>query len=410
MLVVCAVCTEKDQQTSPRTIKVIREPYLQSTIADSVSIIWRTDLGSKCSVRYKKMDEQEWHQHSGMVDQINDRVYENIVTIKDLKKGQRYLYEIFTDGQHLRSEKKYYFNSTVAPTDLAFSFFAVGDIGEAVENGGKPDLLSQAISQRNGDYSLGLLLGDIVYPRGESKGYDVHLFPYFADIFSTTTMWPVPGNHDWGSDFETNYAAQWKLPGNEHYYSFNHGNIHFIGLDSKNGEFYDSDNQFCWLQQDLKDAHGNYDWILVFLHHNGKSCTYKDDYQAVIDLYPLFEEYQVDLVLNGHAHTYERLKPMDGTGAPIRLVEQKNGQQVYRNIDGFISITVGSGGKLRGVGTDPTPYEPDPDSCIYPDLVAAYHHTWAFMELQVNGTELNGNAIDVQNGKILDSFLIIKSE
>jgi hypothetical protein len=40
--------------------------------------------------------------------------------------------------------------------------------------------------------------------------------------------------------------------------------------------------------------------------------------------------------------------------------------------------------------------------------VAAYAHTWAFLELKVNGKELSGEAINTEDGELVDSFMIKK--
>lgn len=404
-LYACTSKPEKDQ--GGLTIQLQRFPYLQAAQADSISILWRTDIGTQCEVKYRLKKADKWMKTTGKLISRNDSVRENMVTIKGLRNGETYLYKVFTDGQELALGKDLQFKSALRPTDSVFTFYAAGDIGESVEDGGTPDKLAQAIWERNPSYHHGLLLGDIIYPIGESAGYDIHLFPYFQDVFSRSTAWPIPGNHDWGSDIETNYAQQWKLPGNEHYYSFDQGNVHFIGLDSKNGEFYEFGTQVAWLENDLKKAQGNYDWIVVFLHHNGKSCTYKDDYEAVVSLYPLFAQYNVDLVLNGHAHTYERLKPMNGMGEVVQIPDVDHNS--YHNPEGFISITAGSGGKLRGVGSDPKAFTPDPSNCQYPDLVAAYDHTWAFLEIAVKGRTISAKTISVQNGEVLDAFVINKT-
>ncbi|MEQ6120310.1 metallophosphoesterase [Reichenbachiella sp. MALMAid0571] len=403
----CKSSSKENNHKEKTKVTLQRMPYLQSALADSISILWRTNLGSECLVKYQLKQGGGWQQQAGVILSKNDLVQENIVTIKGLERGQVYAYSIYTDGMQLASNKDLQFRTALASTDSVFTFFAAGDIGESVEDGGTPDKLAKTMWERNSAYDLGLLLGDIIYPIGESAGYDIHLFPYFKDVFSRTTVWPIPGNHDWGSDIETNYAEQWKLPGNEHYYSFDQGNVHFIGLDSKKGEFYEYEKQKSWLEDDLKKAQQNYDWIVVFLHHNGKSCTYKDDYDAVVSLYPLFDQYNVDLVLNGHAHTYERLKPMNGKG---KVANQQKNHDLYQDTEGFISITAGSGGKLRGVGSDPTAYTPDPSNCKYLDLVAFYNHTWAYLEIAVNGKILDAKTISVQNGEVLDSFVIKKSK
>ncbi len=405
LLFACDFSAKKS--ASGKAVVLQRFPYLQSAQADSLSILWRTSVGAASKVRYKATGAADWQEQSGTVKVINDTTVENLVTLRGLQYGTTYAYQVLTDGQQLADGEELRFRSSVSPTDSVFVFFAAGDIGEAVEDGGTPDKLGKTMWAHNSDYQLGVLLGDIIYPDGQAEGYDQHLFPYFKNVFARTPVWPVPGNHDWGSDYETNYALQWKLPGNEHYYSFDQGKVHFVAIDTKMGGLYNYDEQVAWLRSDLAAAQGKYDWLIVFLHHNGKSCTYKNDYEGVVSLYPIFDQYNVDMVLNGHAHTYERLKPMNGKG---EVATQQTDHSSYLDPEGFISITAGSGGKLRGVGTDPKPFTPDPSNCKYPDLVAHYHHTWAYLEVEVSGKTLKARTVAVQDGTILDSFEVRKTK
>ncbi len=338
----------------------------------------------------------EWASTEGITRRTNTGVIENEVTLTGLNPNKKVEYQIFTDGQELLKDQSLYFTSPVAVTDSVFSFYAVGDIGEPIEEHGTPDQLGIALSQYVDSFQFGLLLGDIIYPDGKSAVYDQNLFQYFREVFPYVPVFTVLGNHDWHEP-EDNYMQEWKLPGNEHYYSFDHGKVHFIGLDTKNGEMYDYDRQIAWLKNDLANRREDLDWTIVFLHHNGKSCTYKHDYEGVVSLYPIFAEYGVDLVLNGHAHTYERLNPMNGEGEVVSSPDS-----------GFISITVGSGGKLRGIGSDPNPWTPEPDSCRYPGLVAAYVHDWAFLSLEVDGKRLTGRAITTSDFQVVDAFEIGK--
>ncbi|PTB97414.1 hypothetical protein C9994_02900 [Marivirga lumbricoides] len=382
---------------------IARKPYLQSAIADSLTILWRTNEGSSCSVAYKLKSSTEWKYQKGQIRKTNTGFIENEVVLHELSPSTTYEYKIFTDNLSLAESETYYFKAPLASNTKSFSFFAVGDIGEPIEEGGTPDKLAKALAPYKDSVNFGLLLGDIIYPDGRSKDYDVNLFDHFGGVFPYVPVFTVLGNHDWHKP-ENNYMKEWKLPGNEHYYSFDKGSAHFIALDTKNGEMYDYKEQLEWLKQDLQKIPDTTQWRIVFLHHNGKSCTYKNDYEAVMSLYPLFEKYNVDLVLNGHAHTYERLNPMDGKGN----VKSSSNSIKYSSPKGFVSITVGSGGKLRGVGTDPTPFSPDPENCEYKGLVAAYAHKWAFLFLTIDGNQLRAEAISTENHKVLDSFSIEK--
>ena len=384
-------------------VELKRHPYLQSAEGDSLSVLWRTNTGSSASVSYRPSGEDEWKTAQGEIRSTNAGLIENEVLLSNLLPNTRYEYQILTNGNPM-SKDVYSFSSPRISSDSSFTFFAVGDIGEPVEEQGQPDILGNALARSVSQYDLGLLLGDIVYPEGESEMYDENLFKHFTEVFPYVPVYTVLGNHDWHEP-EDNYMQEWKLPNNEHYYSFDYGQVHFIGLDSKNGEFHQFEEQKKWLESDLKDVPQSAQWIVVFLHHNGKSCTYKDDYPKVVELYPIFEEYGVDLVLNGHAHTYERLNPMDGRG---EILQEFSGKSELENLPGFLSITIGSGGKLRGVGSDPTPFEPSAEDCRHPGLLAHAVHDWAYLELTVEGRRIRGRAIATNTLEVVDSFELSK--
>ena len=402
------VCSQNPTVTKENEsyLKLLRMPYLQCALSDSVSILWRTNYGNDCAVQYKSVDENEWQKQKGIVNITNNVTVENTVTLSGLKEGQKYNYRIFTDNTLLAPEKKFELKAHVSDKKTPFSFYAGGDIGQPLAKGGKQYLMAKTIMERPTTFDFGLLLGDIVYPNGESEGYDLHLFPYFEDVFSNAPVYAVIGNHDWHVDPEQNFRQEWKLPGNEHYYSFDYANTHFIALDSKEGDFYEHETQMEWFKTDLEEAQGKYDWIIVLIHHNGKSCTYKPDYEIVMDLYTLYEKYGVDLVLNGHAHTYERLNPMNGNGEVLEGSQDEIHN--YGEMDGFISITAGSGGKLYDKNGYSLTTNLDSLTCKYPNLVAAATHATQFLEVTISGKVLSAKSIETVNGEETDSFTIRK--
>ncbi|GAA0893440.1 hypothetical protein GCM10009122_31190 [Fulvivirga kasyanovii] len=401
-LILLIYCTTPTSEIKPL---LARKPYLQCALKDSLTILWRTDTGTVCKVAYKPATHGEWKSVEGNVRLTNTGVTENEVVLRNLEPNTSYRYKILTNDVNLLPDDTLWFRSPVSQKDSVFSFFAVGDIGEPIEEGGTPDRLAKALEPSVSTMNFGLLLGDIIYPDGKSEAYDSNLFRYFDGVFPYLPVFTLLGNHDWHEP-ENNYLQEWKLPNNEHYYSFDYAQVHFIGLDSKNGDFHEYEKQVEWLKNDLEAARGKANWIIVFLHHNGKSCTYKEDYANVVALYPLFEQYDVDLVLNGHAHTYERLNPMNGLGEVIP--EYIGSNQDYRAPQGFISITVGSGGKLRGIGSDPKPFTPDPENCRHKDLVAHADHLWAFLKISVNGKQLKGQSYATEDLHLIDEFMIQK--
>ncbi|MEL7122272.1 MAG: metallophosphoesterase family protein, partial [Bacteroidota bacterium] len=182
----------------------MRRPYIQSAIADSVSILWRTDIGDQCKVGYKQQGETDWKFVSGVNRLTNTEVIENEVTLKNLTPNKTYEYQIFTNEKQLLEDNTFSFPSPVGPNDSIFSFFAVGDVGEPVEEAGTPDKLGEVLSLYKDSYHFGVLLGDIIYPDGQSELYDSNLFQYFGGVFPYVPVFTILGNHDWHEP-ENNY-------------------------------------------------------------------------------------------------------------------------------------------------------------------------------------------------------------
>lgn len=125
------------------------------------------------------------------------------------------------------------------------------------------------------DVDFGLTMGDVVYDN--LAIYERHkTMMGLMDI----PQWYLPGNHD--INFESPNALfaneTYKLHFGPTYYSFNHGNVHFVALNNveyagQDKEFdddgsyrgYISDNQLYWLRQDL--SHVPHDKLIVIATH-----------------------------------------------------------------------------------------------------------------------------------------------
>jgi len=386
----------KPAYNKTNTVQLVRQPYLQNAFKDSISVLWITNKGEKAIVKYgTSMAMNKTALGNTLTDSLKVR---NTVTIKGLERGKKYYYAIYTDNKLLASGEDYFFKTESDKKNASFSFYAMGDIGEPVKKGGFPEITSWQIYNLKERPDFGLGLGDIIYPDGESSFADEYLFKPMEPILKNIPFYPALGNHDWHVNPDDNFIKEWKLPNNEHYYSFDYGNAHFIALDTRSGKMFDQKNQIAWFENDLKKAQGKYDWIFVYFHHNGITCTYKPEYKAVVDMYPLFTKYHVDLVLNGHAHTYERLLPFNKNGEVIETYNKPVNE--YKDIkEGFIQITTGAGGKLKSGWA--------PGQCDK-DIVAKATHTGHFTLININGKQLKLKAIASMGGAVLDSLIIQK--
>jgi 3',5'-cyclic AMP phosphodiesterase CpdA len=148
-----------------------------------------------------------------------------------------------------------------------------------------------------------------------------------GSLLSSTEFYPAVGNHDEPDDPGTLYFDQFELPGNERWYSVSVDGIRFIILDTvAMSDFADTGSaQFQWLEGELQAA-GAASTVAAVFHYPPYSTGSHGSYTELhTNLVPLFETWDVDLVLNGHDHNYERsllsgihYVVTGGGGAPLR--------------------------------------------------------------------------------------------
>jgi tetratricopeptide (TPR) repeat protein len=232
-----------------------------------------------------------------------------------------------------------------------------------------------------------LMLGDNAYDSGTDAQYQVGMFDVYQDFLASTFCWSTLGNHDAISATTSTqsgvYYDVFTLPvaaeggglpsGTEAYYSFDHGHVHFVCLDSMDSSRAATGAMMTWLTADL--AATDAAWIVAFFHHPpytagshdsddpGDSGGRMQDMREVA--LPILEAGGVDLVLCGHSHSYERSFLLDGhhgLGASLQpgMVldagdgrEQGDGAYAKASTgpapnEGAVYVVAGSAGKISG--------------------------------------------------------------
>jgi len=320
-----------------------RHPYPQNVQQTQVTLMWRTATPAAQTVQFGT----DTNFSSWMTESVLSTAHE--LTITGLEPGKVYRYRIVENGATVVEGEDYTFRTDAGRADTDFSFFFTGDVGE--DEMGQQHVTQAMIRRVSPRAEFGILPGDVVYPDGESSMYDSVLMKPWQPLLANTAMWPALGNHDWHVDPDSNFCKEWSLPNNEHYYSFNYGNAHFIALDTADGFLYDEVNQLAWLRADLaSSASRRATWRFVFYHHPLLTCTYKSNIPEVAALlFPIFDEFKVDVVLTGHAHTYERLFPLKN-GVPVNQEQNPN----YQDPEGTLFVVSGCGAKIKE--NEPTTY------------------------------------------------------
>jgi hypothetical protein len=98
------------------------------------------------------------------------------------------------------------------------------------------------------------------------------------------------------------------------------------------------------------------DFIVVFFHHCAYSTTSAHASEGGVRAawVPLFDEFRVDLVVNGHNHIFERTDPIRG-GSPTKGAP--SGSVVHPATDGTTYVVVGAGGRALYNFSAPDSYE-----------------------------------------------------
>jgi 3',5'-cyclic AMP phosphodiesterase CpdA len=180
-------------------------------------------------------------------------------------------------------------------------FAVIGDMG----TGDKAQYEVAAQMERSREktgFDFVLTLGDNIYgAKDMDKKFET---PYKPLLDAGVKFYASLGNHD-------NPNERFYKPfnmGEKRYYSFKKGNAEFFALDSN----YMDPEQLGWLDKALRDSSAA--WKICYFHHplysDGKFHGPDTDLRARLE--PILQSSGVRLVLSGHEHLYERIKPHGG--------------------------------------------------------------------------------------------------
>lgn len=318
---------------SAKEAAIIKGPYLQNVAQNSIVIMWETDEATPSVVEYDGRRES---------DPNNVKIHE--IHITGLLTGTCYNYRVCIDGSD-NSWTDWSTFCTAPDATQPYCMVVYGDT-RTKKYDAHADVVHAIIAD---DPEIVLHTGDFVDKGKCYKYWHKQLFSPARDLMIDTPLFPVLGNHEY-EDCLTSPQKMWyydffSIPGNEQWYAFTYGCARFIVLDTNedrdpNADFSPGSAQYNWLIGELQsDEYTAAKWHFVFFHHppytSGEShyCepgVYCEQQALHVREYlvPLFEEYCVDMVFNGHSHNYER--------SYVDLPEIQN--------DGVYYIVTGGGG------------------------------------------------------------------
>ncbi|CAN5470443.1 hypothetical protein BH18THE1_BH18THE1_17670 [soil metagenome] len=193
-------------------------------------------------------------------------------------------------------------------------------------------------------------LGDYSYQSSANCWLDI-----ISPVKSITRI--AIGNHedDDSEDF-SDYMSAFGL--SKTYYTMTFDNMRVIVMDTDRVSYSKGSSQYNFVVSELQKASqdSNIKWIVVYLHKElytspntcgSSSCSNTGSEPTNLrNIYhPLFDQYGVALVLNGHLHNYQRTFPIKyDSGSPSSPIKACSNTNSYGNCKGQIYATVGTGG------------------------------------------------------------------
>src|SRR3954452_6746527 len=224
----------------------------------------------------------------------------------------------FSNGNQVPPPNNNSFTPTSGTNPQAGQSFVVGAAGDGA--GGETSENNVTGLINSWSPNLFLYLGD-VYENGTStEFYNWTRSPdgalptngYYGHFNSITD--PTVGNHEYTNGQAPGYFDYWNnVP---HYYSYNSHGWHFISLDANTAfnQTAPGSPQYQWLVNDLNS--NNQPCTLAYYHQPLYNIGDEGYSTYLTDFWSLFAQHGVDLVVNGHDHTYQRFTPLDGAGNP----------------------------------------------------------------------------------------------
>lgn len=372
--------------------------------ASMMTISWTGRLLGGAAVRYGDPGDLDTtvYPEDAPVPGLDGGVYTARLT--GLAPDTEYAYEIDLNGERKRGRFRTapgrdrpddHGGSTDAPAATSdtnsgrFRVTAVGDHGIAdptnvVQRADTKDPNKVVELARSRDPAFHIIPGDIAYANGVPGTWEQY-FETFEGFYGETPLMTVPGNHEAEpgtgllqydrrlNDAMPTYDPGLNIEAKQRWYHFVYENALFMGLnttadacgDIGRGEeyipLYDprceteagltyGEIQGEYISETLAwaDEQPHIDWKVVFFH--GPLWTTSPDHAPRRDLRKRwgahFDEYDVDLVLSGDNHVYERTRPIVNAdaGAYMRAVENGDDPPEIDWTHGTTYVTNGTGG------------------------------------------------------------------
>ncbi len=376
-----------------RTSETIKEAYAEIIKATDDA---RFDVGAeqyKALTKPLEFGKTEWNK--------KQTVHYHTVNFTELKPNTLYAYRVGSEGYW---SEWIQFRTAPAIGSNSFSFIYFGDAQNSVLS--HWSRVIRAAYQKAPNANFALHAGDLI----NRAHHDTEWAEWFKAggwIHASLLTLPVSGNHEYDADnllrlgervLSLQWNYQFSLPQEQSLPEKIHGTVYThdianakIIILNTNREI---DSQIPWLEKSLKE--NTQKWIIVSFHHPVfSSGRDRDNSEQRQKWKPLFDEYQVDLILQGHDHTYARGQ------VPVHFTDPDAAK------DAVATVYVNSVSGPKMYGFNEKGWDNFADYGV--NLERKAENTQFFQVINVESDQLTYHAYTA-TGKLYDGFQIRKNQ
>ncbi|MCX2582770.1 purple acid phosphatase family protein [Pedobacter sp. MR22-3] len=367
--------------------------------ATSQTVNWRTDttiMASKAQIKAEDANpalEKAITSYDASSTVLNGRNnYETAkyhhVTFTNLKPATVYAYRVGS-GEHW---SEWFQFTTASAKNEPFSFIYLGDAQNDIRS--KWSRVIRKAFSHQPDARFIIHTGDLINRSNNDQEWgEWHYGGGFINGMIPSI--PSPGNHEYVRDdqrkllLDPHWGVQYTFAGNgpkgleSSVYYVDYQDVRIISLDSQMIILDEASAkaQYEWLEKVLKENKKL--WTVITFHHPIFSTAKSRDNKEFRERFkPLFDQYHIDLVLQGHDHTYSR-----GQNLPRGLSGRDASGPVY-----LVSV---AGPKMYQV-----------DGAKWMDV--SLENTQLFQVIHVDGDKLKFEAYKT-SGELFDAFSLQKT-
>jgi acid phosphatase type 7 len=375
--------------------------------ATSQAVSWRTDSSVAAAVAQVVLADDtpaienravEVRGETVPLRAVNGLAHHHTVTFGDLEPGTLYAYRVGGGG----TWSEWFQFRTAAADAEPFSFLYFGDAQNAVKSHVSRVIRQAALDLPEARFMLHA--GDLVNLRDDRNDDEWgEWFDAGGWLHGTLPSIVTTGNHEYVYEGEgearervlsPHWAPQFALPANgpvnhpdlrETVYYVDYQGVRIISLNSTAALSHGlAEEQARWLEGVLTDNSNR--WTVVTYHHPMHSVSLGRDNPELRDHWqPLFDRYGVDLVLQGHDHTYGR------HGSNVA-----EGTRAYDARTGTMYVVSVSGPKMYFISDEAEEV-----------MTRLGEDTQLYQTIHVDGDRLRYESLTV-TGRLYDAFDLVK--